>query len=131
VDQSRWRGKESAMKRLLFVGSVTFWMLSPQIGDAWAAGPYDGEWSGSATAITGRCGPALVTLTVEGKVVTGQARFDRDVANISGTALENGSVGATIGFRHLTGNFTKDMFEGTFDGFGCSWKVILKIKKPQ
>src|SRR6266568_4314700 len=92
------------MKRLLFVGSVTFWMLSPQIGDPCAAGPYDGEWSGSATATTGRCGPALVTLTVEGKVVTGQARFDRDVANISGTALEHGSVGATIGFRHLTGN---------------------------
>jgi hypothetical protein len=117
--------------RRLFVASITFWMLSLQIGDACAAGPYDGEWNGSATATTGRCGPALVTLTVEGKVVTGQARFDRDVANISGTALEDGSVGATIGFRHLTGNFAKDVFEGTFDGFGCSWKVSLKIKKPQ
>jgi hypothetical protein len=124
------RGKESAMKRLLFVASVTVWMLSLQIGDAGAAGPYDGEWNGSATATTGRCKPALVTLTVEGKVVTGQARLERDVANISGTVLEDGSVGGTIGFRHLTGNFAKDMFEGTFDGFGCAWKMILKMKKP-
>jgi hypothetical protein len=118
------------MKRLLFVASVTVWMLSLQIGDAGAAGPYDGEWNGSATATTGRCKPALVTLTVEGKVVTGQARLERDVANISGTVLEDGSVGGTIGFRHLTGKFAEDMFEGTFDGFGCAWKMILKMKKP-
>ena len=114
------------MKRLLFVASVTFWMLSLQIGDACAAGPYDGEWNGSATATTGRCKPAIVLLTVEGKVVTGQARFDGDVANISGTVLKDGGVGATIGFRHLTGSFTKDMFEGIFESFGCAWKVILK-----
>ena len=93
------------MKRLLFVASVAVWMLSLQIGDACAAGPYDGEWSGSATATTGRCGPALVTLTVEGKVVTGQARFDRDVANISGTALEHGSVGATNWLSTSHGKF--------------------------
>jgi hypothetical protein len=125
------RGKESAMKRLLFVASVMFWMLLPQIGDACAAGPYDGEWNGSATATTGRCKPALVSLTVEGKVVTGQARFERDVANISGTVLEDGSVGATIGFKHLTGKFIEDLFEGTFNSFDCVWKVILKIKNPQ
>jgi Haem degrading protein HbpS-like len=40
-------------------------------------------------------------------------------------------VGATIGLRHLTGCFTKDMFEGIFEGFGCAWKVVLKIKRPQ
>src|SRR5262245_10699101 len=91
---------------------------------------YDGEWNGSATATTGPCKPALVRLTVEGKVVTGQVRFERDVASISGTVLEDGSVGATIGFRHLTGNFANDMFEGTFDGSGCPWKVILQRKKP-
>jgi hypothetical protein len=124
------RGKESAMKRRLFVASATFWMLLLQIGDPCAAGPYDGEWNGSATATTGRCKPALVTLTVAGKVVTGQARFERDVANISGTVLEDGSVGATIGFRHLRGNFAKEMFEGTFDGFDCAWNMILKMKKP-
>jgi hypothetical protein len=71
-----------------------------------------------------------VTLTVAGKVVTGQTRFERDGANISGTVREDGLLGATIGFWHLTGNFTEDTFEGTFNGFGCAWKMILKMKKP-
>lgn len=117
------------MKRLLFiVASVIFWMLSPQTGDA--GGPYDGQWSGSATATTGPCKPALVTLTVTGRVGTGQVKFERDVANIGGTVREDGSFGATIGFRPLTGNFAGDMFEGTFDIFGCAWKMILNMKKP-
>jgi hypothetical protein len=124
------RGKESAMKRLLFVASVTVWTSSLQIGDAFGAGPHDGEWHGAATATSGQCKPALVTLTVAGKIVTGQAKFERDVANISGTVLEDGSFGATIGFRHLTGNFAGNMFEGTFDSFGCAWKMILNVKKP-
>ena len=91
---------------------------------------YDGEWSGSATATTGPCKPALVTLTVTGRVGTGQVKFERDVANIGGTVREDGSFGATIGFRPLTGNFAGDMFEGTFDIFGCAWKMILNMKKP-
>jgi hypothetical protein len=91
---------------------------------------YDGEWSGSATTTTGPCKPALVTLTVTGRIVTGQVRFERDVANIGGTVREDGSFGATIGFRPLIGNFAGDMFEGTFDMFGCAWKMILNMKKP-
>jgi hypothetical protein len=91
---------------------------------------YDGEWSGSATATIGPCKPALVTLTVTGRVGTGQVKFERDVANIGGTVREDGSFGATIGFRPLTGNFAGDMFEGTFDIFGCAWKMILNMKKP-
>jgi hypothetical protein len=119
------------MKRILFVASVTFWMLSPQLGDACAAGPYDGEWSGSATATTGPCKPAPVTLTILGKVVTGRATFEREAKDIHGTVWEDGTFGATIGFQHLTGNFIEDRFEGTFNSFGCAWKMILKVKKPR
>jgi hypothetical protein len=117
------------MKRLLVVSSITSCMLSWQVDDACAAGVYDGEWTGTATATSGQCKPALITLTVEGKIVTGQARFERDVANINGTVQEDGSFGATIGFRRLTGKFAQDMFEGIFDGFACAWKMILKMKK--
>ena len=114
------------MKRLLFLASVASWMLSPQIGDA--AGTYDGEWNGSATATIGPCKPALVMLTILGKVVTGRATFERETRNIHGTVLEDGTFGATIGFQHLTGNFIEDRFEGTFNSFGCAWKVILKMQ---
>lgn len=114
------------MKRLLFLASVASWMLSPQIGDA--AGTYDGEWNGSATATIGPCKPALVMLTILGKVVTGRATFEREARNIHGTVLEDGTFGATIGFQHLTGNFIEYRFEGTFNSFGCAWKVILKMQ---
>jgi hypothetical protein len=106
-------------------------MLLLQIGDAYVAGPFDGEWNGSATPMTGQCKPAIVTPTILGKVVTGRATFERGAQDIHGTVWENGTFGATIGFQHLTGNFIEDMFEGTFNGFGCAWKVSLKIKRPR
>ncbi len=119
------------MKRLLFVASVTSWMLSLQTGDAYAIDPYDGEWSGSATATTGQCKPARVTLTIAGRVVTGSATFDGRAYNVHGTVREDGAFGATIGFQHLTGQFSENMFEGTFNGFGCAWKMMLRTNKPR
>jgi hypothetical protein len=115
------------MKRLFFVASVIFWMLSPRIGDA--AGPYDGEWNGSATATTGRCKPALVTLSILGKVVTGRAAFEREAQDIRGTIAEDNTFGGTIGWQPIRGRFNQDEFEGTFNSFECSWKMVLKRTK--
>ena len=117
------------MKRLLTVASVTHMLFLSQFSYAYAAGPYDGDWTGSATSTGGRCKPALVTLTVEVKVVIGQARFERDAPNINGTVLEDGTFGATIGFQPLTGKFTRDEFEATFRSFDCVWKMLLKRTK--
>ena len=84
----------------------------------------------SATSSTsGRCRPANVTLTVQGKDVTGQAKFDVDAANISGTVREDGTFGATIGFQHLTGQFVQDQFKGTFKNGDCVWSLLLKRTK--
>jgi hypothetical protein len=68
-------------------------------------------------------------LTVQGKAATGKARFQADEPNINGTVLEDGTLGATIGFQHLTGKFNGDDFEGSFKSFECVWKMILKRKK--
>jgi len=57
------------VKRLLYVASVTSLLFFSPIGDACAAGPYDGQWNGSATAESGRCKPAVVTLTVLDRTV--------------------------------------------------------------
>ena len=117
------------MKRLLSVASVVHVLLLSQVSDSYAAGPYDGEWTGSATSTGGRCKPASVTLTVLGKVVIGQARFELDAPNINGTVWEDGTFGATIGFQHLTGKFIQDEFEGTFKTSNCIWKMLLKRMK--
>jgi hypothetical protein len=114
------------MKRLLCVASVATLLLVLQPRDGRAAGPYDGEWSGSAAAAGGRCKPATITLTVAGKVVTGEARFETGPQNIRGTVHDDGDFGATIGFQHLVGKFIDNTFEGTFSSFNCAWKMNLR-----
>jgi hypothetical protein len=116
------------MKRLL-VASIAHLLLLGQFGDASAAGPFDGKWTGSATSTIGRCKPAIVTLTVQGRDVTGQARFEIDAPNINGTVREDGSFRATIGWQPLTGNFIEDRFEGTFKSSECLWKMLLQRTK--
>jgi hypothetical protein len=90
---------------------------------------YDGKWEGSATVASGRCQPAIVALTIEDQVVTGTARFGVDSQNIRGTVSEEGTLGATVGFRFLTGRFTQESFEGNFTGSDCAWKMILRHTK--
>jgi hypothetical protein len=121
--------KSSLVKRSIVVASAAHSLFSLQLGDAYAGGPYDGEWTGSATSTGGRCKPAIVKLTIEGKVVTGQARFDLDAPSINGTVWEDGRFGATIGWQPLTGKFIQDEFEGTFKSSGCIWKMLLKRTK--
>jgi hypothetical protein len=117
------------MKRLSQIALVSYLLFLLLFSDAFAAGPYDGEWIGSATSTAARCKPASITLTVQGKVATGQARFQVDSPNISGTVLEDGTLGATIGFQHLTGKFIQDDFEGTFKSSNCIWKMLLRRNK--
>jgi hypothetical protein len=116
------------MKRLLYTASVAHFLFLWQSSDAYAAGPYDGDWTGSATSIGGRCKPAIATLTVLGRVA-GQARFEIDAPNINGTVREDGTFGATIGFQPLIGKFIQDQVEGTFSSAGCAWKILLNRKK--
>ena len=75
------------------------------------------------------CKPAIVTLTVLGTVVTGQAKWEIDAPNINGTVRENGTIGATIGWQPLIGKFVDDGLEGTFKSGDCVWKMLLKRTK--
>ena len=109
----------------LKLGTAAFLLLVPQFNNANAGGPYDREWTGTAKSVGGQCRRAVVNLTVNGQVVLGQARFERDAANINGTVDEQGVVGGTIGFQPLKGQFRRDQFEGTFKTFDCEWKAVL------
>ena len=125
----RSKRSESSMKRLCCVAPIACLLLLPSISNAFADGVYDGEWKGSATSNTRRCKPASVTLTVQGSVVTGQAKFEVDTPNINGTVFEDGTFGATIGFQPLTGRFVRDKFEGTFKSSYCEWTMLLRPAK--
>jgi hypothetical protein len=115
------------IERLLVVTVACALLLLSQSTSAHAGGPFDGEWTGTATPNRARCRPASVTLTVAGKVVTGEIRLERET-DIRGTVWEDGSFGATIGFNQLTGQFNRDAFEGEFETSECAWKMSLKRK---
>jgi hypothetical protein len=114
------------MNRPPIIATAVFMLLLTQFSNAAGVGPYDGEWTGTATSTDARCKQADVKLTVEGRVVLGQARFERDAPNINGTVHEDGAFGATIGFQPFWGQFTGDEFEGTFKSFDCEWKALLR-----
>jgi hypothetical protein len=117
------------MNGLLIVFAATFLLLLPQFDNVRAAGSYDGEWTGIATSTGARCKRAVITFTVKGRDVSGQARFERDAPKINGTVGADGSVGATVGFLPLWGQFTGDEFKGTFTSFDCEWTAVLKRTK--
>jgi hypothetical protein len=109
----RWALGDTARMRteaaeLVSLKLATHLLLSSQLGDARAAGRYDREWIGSATSTVRRCKPANVTLTVQGRDVSGQARFEVDAPKINGNVWEDGTFGATIGWQPLTGKFSED-----------------------
>jgi hypothetical protein len=104
-------------------------LLLTQVSSGFAAdrvGPFDGQWTGSATSTVQQCKSANVTVTVEGTTVIGQAQFANDAPNINGTVREDGGFGATIGWQPLTGKFSADGFEGTFKNGDCEWKMRLQ-----
>jgi hypothetical protein len=116
------------MKCILVAVAVQILLLA-QLGDGCAAGgagPFDGQWSGSATSTVRRCQAAKVTATVEGTIVMGQAQFPDDASNIRGTVRDDGTFGATIGWQPLKGKFSGDEFDGTFKNGDCEWKMLLK-----
>ena len=114
------------MTNRFIVAVMAFLLFLLQFNDARSAGPYDGEWQGTATSVGERCKRASVNLTVDGQIVLGQAKFDGDTSSISGSVTERGAVGATIGFQFLKGQFNGDEFEGTFKFSDCQWEAVLK-----
>jgi hypothetical protein len=116
------------MTNRLIVATVAYVLLLFQLNSANAAGPYDGEWKGTATSTEDRCKHgAVVNFTVEGQIVLGQAKFEGDASSINGAVDANsGAVGATVGFQFLKGRFTGDEFEGTFRFADCEWEANLK-----
>jgi len=114
------------MNNRFVVSIVAFLLLLAQFDNADAAGPYDGEWKGTATSTGGRCKRASVDLTVQGQIVLGQAKFDGDASNINGSVNESGAMAATIGFQFLRGQFGRDEFQGTFKILDCQWEALLR-----
>jgi len=108
--------------------ALLLFMLS--LNNAYAAGPYDGRWEGTATSADKRCRGAAITFTVDGAVVLGAAKLEGDTPAINGSVDARGSLGATIGFQYLTGQFSGGQFAGTFKFANCDWDAALRRSGP-
>ena len=56
-------------------------------------------------------------MSIAGRVVSGEMRLEGGTSEIRGTVWEDGSFGATIGFHHLTGQFSRDAMRQRFEEF--------------
>lgn len=97
-----------------------------------AAGPYDGNWTGSAQGAANSRGAAnvciaSVTATVENNAVKGMMAFPRTTAPLVGTIAADGSFTSAGG--GITGKFTGSSFEGSFsvpNGYCNPYRLVLK-----
>jgi hypothetical protein len=85
-----------------------------------AAGPYDGQWVGTAPD-AGDCGVLTVTLTINGSAISGNVTGKRGSPSIqSGAIAADGSAHVTYSLgqneRSLEGNarFSGNQFSGQF-----------------
>lgn len=109
---------------IVVAAALLLFVLS--LNNACAAGPYDGRWEGTATSPDKHCRGAAIALTVDAPIVLGTAKFEGDTSAINGSVDARGSVGATIGFQFLTGQFNGEQFEGTFKFANCDWEATLR-----
>ena len=81
---------------------------------AYAAGKYDGTWSGTAPT-KGDCGVLNVAMTVKDNKVTGTVKGAKGTASIeSGTVASDGSVKIKYQTSGATIKFSADTFTGQF-----------------
>jgi len=96
---------------------------------AHAAGPYDGEWKG--TAVTRPpCNMGEIALSVADNKVSGEARFPRGTPHIAGVVADDGKFDGSVGHWRFTGIFKDDAFSGSFSTVGrCDMTVTLTRAK--
>jgi hypothetical protein len=102
---------------------------------AGAAGPFDGQWTGTARSTGNTPGhfcpsEVPVTLTVEDDGVSGQIIFAAGAPVIRGRVAAGGGFAGTAGSAALTGKFSQNKFAGSYTNpNGCSVSLGLARAK--
>ena len=102
---------------------------------AGAAGPYDGNWTGSAAGTSQGAGGAysgacvgVITATVADNRMRGKIEVGRITAGLGGTIAPDGGFKGLVGSIPFTGKFAGSSFEGSYQSAGnCgTYRVTLK-----
>ena len=102
---------------------------------AFAAGPYDGNWSGEANGVMsaqGHSGSGLcsgtITATVKDNVVNGAMQAGRANPGFGGRIEADGSFKGHVGQFPATGKFSGSSFDGSYtSNANCAdWRITMK-----
>ena len=81
---------------------------------AFAAGPFDGQWTGAAPTQGKVCHTTDIVLTVNGKSASGTATTSVGKFNISGQIDDQGNFAGRLGNEPFTGKFDGNGFAGVY-----------------
>jgi hypothetical protein len=105
------------MKRLMI---AILAVLLP-LGMAFAAGPYDGTWTGPVNGSGTHCPPGAITMRIADGRITGNIRLSNGTVRLDGTVAADGSATASYNYVSngtsgtVSGKFSGGQFTGTFD----------------
>ena len=104
------------------LGTATMLFLA---ANAWAGGPFDGTWTGTATKGSGSgCHPGRAEVTIADGKVTGTMERRSGPAGIHGTVSADGTLDGRIGNASFAGKFSGDSFEGTYHSTDCGDRQV-------
>jgi len=121
--------------RLLVALALGLFLIS---GAAFAAGPYDGNWSGAVQGTGTHCLSGSVKMLISNNAISGVIGLAAGSIRIQGAVAADGSVKATYnnpstgGESTLTGTISGGDFAGTLEsrfpsiGVGCVRNVTAK-----
>lgn len=120
------------MKRILILASIAVLYVAP----AFAAGPYDGSWTGEADALVtggsrggGAACTGVVTATIKDNKVQGQIQYGHVTSGFGGTISPDGSFTGRAGPNPTTGKFSGNSYAGTYTANGNCQNYRMSLKR--
>lgn len=116
------------MKRLV----VTAFAILLPLGVAFAAGPYEGTWTGQLKGSGTHCPPGAITLRVADGRIAGNIQLSNGTVRLAGSVAADGSATASYNYVSngtsgtVSGKFSGSQFTGRLDsqyqaaGTSCS-----------
>jgi hypothetical protein len=114
------------MKRIVIAAALA---VALPLGLANAAGPFDGQYTGGASAVGRTCPILTGTVSVVDGKLAGKFSESRYTFNMTGTVAPDGTMTGKWAAYPMTGKFTGGHFEGTYVSKECGSERRITLDK--
>ena len=117
-----------SMKNVFFAAAFA---AAAILGVAFAAGPFDGQWTGMSPGTGGKsgCGDKAATISITDGNITGQYTQKSYTFPIAGTVAPDGTAAMSFNKNKLTGKFAGTHFTGSYDSPECGAGRPVTLEK--